>query len=179
VSRVRQLASAAPAPTGDWSAREFREAMAELVRNVYIVTARGRDRRPYGLVATSLCSYSCDPPSVLVCVGREGRARVAVASALEFGVHVLGGDQGHLARRFAAPGVDKFTTVDWAWDEGVPALAPGRVVVYLRCTRAAVMSHGDHIAVIGKVEHVETAPREPLVYRRRRVGWRLDHDSPP
>lgn len=92
------------------------------------------------------------------------------ASALEFGVHVLGGDHEDVARRFGAPGTHRFAAVDWHWDDGVPALTPGRVVAYLRCTRAAVMSHGDHSVVIGEVKRVETAPREPLVYLRRRMG---------
>jgi flavin reductase (DIM6/NTAB) family NADH-FMN oxidoreductase RutF len=47
------------------------------------------------------------------------------------------------------------------------------VVAYLRCGRAAIKRHGDHAIVIGEVQHVETAPHEPLVYLRRRMGWRL------
>jgi flavin reductase ActVB len=148
--------------------------MAELVSGVCVVTACGSDGEPYGLVATSLCSYSADPPAVLVCVGRNGRARAAVASAPAFGVHVLCGDQEEVARWFATAGADKFAAVDWEWDDDVPALTPGRVVAYLRCARAAVMWHGDHAVVIGDVERVETQPREPLVYRRRRMDWRLD-----
>jgi len=161
-----------------WEGQQFADAMAELVSGVCAVTACGDDGEPYGLVATSLCSYSADPPAVLVCVGRSGRARCAVASATSFGVHVLGDDQGDIARWFATPGADKFAAVDWEWDDDVPALTPGRVVAYLRCTRAAVMWHGDHAVVIGDVERVELAPREPLVYRRRRMDWRLDAVRP-
>jgi len=40
------------------------------------------------------------------------------------------------------------------------------------------MWHGDHAVVIGDVERVELAPREPLVYRRRRMDWRLDAVRP-
>lgn len=54
--------------------------MAELVSGVCALTARGDDGEPYGLVATSLCSYSDDPPAVLVCVGRSGRARAAASA---------------------------------------------------------------------------------------------------
>jgi flavin reductase ActVB len=152
----------------------FSDAMAELVSGVCIVTAAGRDGAPYGLLATSLCSYSSDPPTVLVCVGRRGRARTAVASAPAFAVHVLCDQDEDIAQWFATNGSDRFAAVDWSWDEGVPALAQDHVVAYLRCGRAAVKRHGDHAMVIGRVEHVETAPGEPLVYLRRRMDWRLE-----
>jgi flavin reductase ActVB len=177
VSQVLQLESRTPAPPPELTTGAFTDAMAELVSSVCVVTARGPDGEPQGLVATSLCSYSSDPPAVLVCVGRDGRARAAVALAHTFGVHILGEDQQDVARRFCTPGADKFAAVDWHWDDHVPALTPGRVVAYLRCIQAAVMAHGDHIAVIGEVEHVETAPRDPLVYLRRRMGWRLQHNG--
>ena len=153
---------------------QFAAAMSELVSGVCVVTARGRDGQPYGLVATSLCSYSADPPAVLVCVGRSGRARRAVASAGCFGVHVLCDGQEEVAHWFALPATDRFAAVDWEWDDGVPALARHHVVAYLRCQRAVVKPHGDHAVVIGEVDRVETVPREPLVYLRRRMDWRLD-----
>jgi flavin reductase ActVB len=162
-----------PASERGPTAEEFADAMAQVVSGVCVVTARGPDRRPHGLVATSFCSYSLEPPAVLVCLGRHGRARAAVASATGFGVHVLGGDQEDLARWVAAPGADRFDAVDWRWDGDVPALSCDHVVAYLRCSRAAVKRHGDHAIVIGCVERVDTAPREPLVYLRRRMDWRL------
>jgi flavin reductase ActVB len=152
----------------------FSDAMAELVSGVCIVTAAGRDGAPYGLLATSLCSYSAEPPTVLVCVGRHGRARRAITSARTFGVHVLCDQDEDVAQWFATNGSDRFSAVDWTWDEEVPALAQEHVLVYLRCGRVAVKRHGDHAIVIGRVERVETAPGEPLVYLRRRMDWRLE-----
>jgi flavin reductase (DIM6/NTAB) family NADH-FMN oxidoreductase RutF len=153
---------------------EFTDAMAELVSGVCVVTARGPGGDPCGLVATSLCPYSADPPAVLVCVGRRGRARHAIASAGAFGVHVLSAGREDIAREFAAPGADRFTDLDWAWDADVPALALEHVVVYLHCARVAVKSHGDHAIVIGEVRRVATVPDEPLVYHHRRMDWRLE-----
>jgi flavin reductase (DIM6/NTAB) family NADH-FMN oxidoreductase RutF len=152
----------------------FSDAMAELVSGVCVVTAAGRDGAPCGLLATSLCSYSADPPAILVCVSRRGRACAALASAPAFGVHVLRDEYEHIARWFATNGSDKFTAVDWGWDGGVPALAHTHVVAYLRCARVALKRHGDHAIVIGRVEHVATAPGEPLIYLRRRMDWRLE-----
>jgi flavin reductase (DIM6/NTAB) family NADH-FMN oxidoreductase RutF len=157
--------------------REFAQAMDELVTGVYLLTARGKDRTPYGIVATSLCAYSADPPAVLACVGRGGPAGTAIGSASTFAVHVLDDAQTYVARAFAAPGeaFASFPTVDWSWDEDVPALAPGQVVAYLRCARLAATRFGDHAIVIGEVERVQTAPRQPLVRARGRLDWRLDN----
>jgi flavin reductase ActVB len=151
----------------------FADAMAELVSGVCVVTAIGTDGVPSGLVATSMCSYSVDPPTLLVCVGRHGRARAALVAARAFGVHLLRAESEDVARRFACDGADRFAGLDWAWDQDVPALGLDQLVVYLRCVRVAVKHHGDHSIVIGQVERVELAPREPLVYLRRRMDWRL------
>jgi flavin reductase (DIM6/NTAB) family NADH-FMN oxidoreductase RutF len=151
----------------------FADAMARLVSGVCVVTARGRDGEPTGLLATSICSYSVDPPAVLVCVGRRGRARDAIVAERAFGVHLLRAGQQDLARRFALPGADRFAGVSWEWDAGVPALAPELLVAYVRCVRVAVKHHGDHAMVIGEVEHVESAASEPLVYQDRRMDWRV------
>jgi flavin reductase (DIM6/NTAB) family NADH-FMN oxidoreductase RutF len=152
--------------------------MAQLVSGVCVVTARGRHGEPCGLAATSLCSYSADPPAVLVCVGRSGRACAAIATAPAFGVHLLRAGSGDVARWFATPSADRFATVPWAWDAGVPALAPDLIVAYLRCRRSAVMHHGDHAIVIGDVERIQSAPGEPLVYRQRRMDWRMSLARP-
>jgi flavin reductase ActVB len=152
---------------------EFADAMAQLVSGVCVVTARRRDGGPSGLLATSICSYSADPPAILFCVGRHGRARAAILVARAFGVHVLRADRETVARRFALPGADRFAAVDWEWDAGVPALAADLVVAYFRCVTVAVKHHGDHAILIGEVTRVETGESEPLVYLRRRMDWRV------
>ena len=157
----------------------FADAMARLVSGVCVVTARRCDGAPAGLLATSICSYSVDPPAVLVCVGRHGRARDAIVTERAFGVHLLRAGQEGLARRFATSGADRFEAVSWGWDGGVPALAPELLVAYLRCVRVAVKHHGDHAIVIGEVEHVESVPSEPLVYQRRRMDWRVQPAAAP
>jgi len=157
----------------------FTDAIAQLVSGVCVVTARGRGGEPCGLLATSICSYSVDPPAVLVCVGRRGRACTAIVAARAFGVHLLRAGGEEIARTFAMPGADRFGAVDWEWDAEVPALASELVVAYLRCVRVAVKHHGDHAIAIGEVERVETAPSDPLVYLRRRMDWRVQSAAAP
>jgi flavin reductase (DIM6/NTAB) family NADH-FMN oxidoreductase RutF len=149
----------------------FREAMAGLCSGVAVVTARREDGNPCGLVATSVSSFSAQPPSVLVSVDHSSRCHRALVDGDSFGVHVLGVGQEQLARVFAGRGDDKFAGVDWSWDDGVARLAG--TLSYLRCRRSALFELYDHSLLVGDVTGGSVAPGEPLVYMWRRFGWRL------
>ena len=150
----------------------FRDVMAALVSGVAVVTARRGDRAPCGLVATSVSAFSAAPPSVLVSIGHVSRCHDALIESEHFGVHLLSSDQEPLAATFAGLGEDKFADVEWSWDEDVPAL--GGVVAYLRCRRSALFELYDHSILIGDVVDGACHAREPLVYRERGMGWRLE-----
>jgi flavin reductase (DIM6/NTAB) family NADH-FMN oxidoreductase RutF len=149
----------------------FRDAMAGLVSGVAVVTARHEDGSPCGLVATSISSFSAAPPSVLVSIGHVSRCHTALVASQHFGVHVLSAGQSDLADLFASRAEDKFTGADWAWDEDVPVL--GGVLAYLRCRRSALFEVYDHSILIGDVAGGAVHGGEPLVYRGRRMDWRL------
>lgn len=156
-------------------AAEFAAAMAELVSGVGIVTVRGRSGDPAGLLATSLCSFSASPPTLLVCVDHRRRAHQALVSCSCFAVHLLEAGQDAIADAFAAGGNRKFDQVDWSWDEDLPQLS--EPLVYLRCRRRAVFDHEDHSIVLGRVEDVRLRESNPLVYYRRCMSWRLNGDQ--
>ena len=150
----------------------WREAMASLASGVAVLTARRDDGAPCGLVATSLAAYSAAPPSVLISIGHTSRCHEALAAGAQFGVHLLGAGQERLARVFADPHTDeKFGAVEWAWDEGVPAI--GGVVSYLRCRRSERFDRYDHTILIGDVEAGRHDGGAPLVYFDRHMGWRV------
>jgi flavin reductase (DIM6/NTAB) family NADH-FMN oxidoreductase RutF len=152
----------------------FREAMAGLCSGVAVVTARREDGNPCGLVATSVSSFSAQPPSVLVSVDHSSRCHRALVDGDSFGVHVLSSGQEQLARVFAGRGDDKFAGVDWDWDDGVARLAG--TLSYLRCRRSALFELYDHSLLVGDVTGGSISSGEPLVYLWRRFGWRL---APP
>jgi flavin reductase (DIM6/NTAB) family NADH-FMN oxidoreductase RutF len=148
----------------------FRDAMSHLASGVAVITARTDERRPCGLAATALVSYSAHPPSLLVSIWHGSRCHDALAECERFGVHLLRADQIELAHRFAdrqAP--DKFAGLEWNWDEDVPELA--RVLAYLRCRRAENFVRYDHTVLIGDLETGRLEEGEPLVYSRRRMDW--------
>ncbi|MDT0268673.1 flavin reductase family protein [Streptomyces sp. DSM 44915] len=154
----------------------FADVMAALASGVAVVTTGHPDLTPHGLLVSSLCSYSADPPSLLVSVAETSRSYPALTEGAAFGVHLLGRGDAALAALFAGRG-DKFARLAWSWDGTVPRLAGHRA--YLRCARAATFQHGDHAVVIGEVVHCEPDHDEPLVYYRRRLGWQLTDPPPP
>ncbi|MGI5498844.1 flavin reductase family protein [Lentzea sp. CA-135723] len=149
----------------------FTDAMSRLVSGLAVVTTRQGNGRPCGLLVSSICSYSVDPPSVLVVVDHASRCCEPLTLSAEFGVHVLGSAQERTARTFASRGADKFADVVWAWDGSVPRLCAAPI--YLRCTTSAVMDHGDHTVLIGEVTRAEVQEAEPLVFYRRLFDWGL------
>ena len=150
----------------------FRETMAALVSGIAVVTARRDDGEPCGLVATSVSSFSASPPSVLASIGHTSRCHTALIECEHFGVHVLRSDQAEIARLFASLSEDKFTGLDWRWDEDVPAV--GGALAYLRCRRGALFELYDHSILIGDVTGGARAEGEPLVYMDRRMDWGLN-----
>ena len=150
----------------------FRDVMASLASGVALLTARGDEGAPCGLVATSLAPYSVRPPSALVSIGHTSRCHEALADGASFGVHLLAIEQEPLARVFADPeNESKFDGIDWEWDGDVPAIAG--TLAYMRCRRSARFDLYDHTILIGDVEHGRHDGGEPLVYLERRMGWRL------
>ena len=151
----------------------FREAMATLCSGVAVVTGTTpEDGRPCGLVATSVSSFSADPPSVLVSIAHSSRCHQALTEGDGFGVHVLAADQEPVANVFAGLGEDKFAGLAWRYDGGVPRLAG--TLSFLRCRRSAVFELYDHTLLVGDVVAGAFERGEPLVYMSRSMAWRLE-----
>src|SRR5437763_17122045 len=123
--------------------------MAGLCSGVAVITARREDGNPCGLVATSVSSFSAQPPSVLVSVDHSSRCHRAPVDGDTFGVHVLSSDQEPLAHVFAGKGEDKFAGVDWAWDGDVARI--DGALAYLRCRRSALFELYDHSLLVADV----------------------------
>jgi flavin reductase (DIM6/NTAB) family NADH-FMN oxidoreductase RutF len=146
--------------------------MSGLASALAVVTASRGDRRPCGLLVSSICSYSINPPSVLVAIDQASRSLAALIDSNSFGVNLLAATESHIASTFAGRGHDKFAGLPWQWDGAVPRLLTAST--YLHCTTSRVVMHGDHAVVIGDVGHLHAQPSAPLVYYRRRYDWRLE-----
>jgi flavin reductase (DIM6/NTAB) family NADH-FMN oxidoreductase RutF len=150
----------------------FRDAMAELCSGVAVITGRTPDGQPCGLVATSVSSFSAHPPSVLVSIAHSSRCHAALTEGESFGVHVLGSHQQPIARVFAGLGDDKFSGLDWHYDDDTPRLEGA--LSFLRCRRSAVFELYDHTLLIGDVVGGSLESGEPLIYKSRSMAWRLE-----
>jgi flavin reductase (DIM6/NTAB) family NADH-FMN oxidoreductase RutF len=149
----------------------FQEAMASLASGVAVITARRAEDEPCGLAATSIASYSANPPSLLVSVAHDSRCHDALANCARFGAHILHSGEEDVARVFAGRGDDKFAGLDWRWDGDVPELSGS--LAYLRCRRAESFERYDHTILIGDIEGGRIEQAEPLLYARRRMDWLL------
>jgi len=142
----------------------FRATMARVPAGVAIVTALAEDGTPYGFTASSFCSVSLEPPLLLVCLARSANSYPVFAGCAQFAISVLRADQSGLALRFASKTADKFANGPFV------RTAQGALVVddahaVAECTVYDRYDAGDHMILVGEVQHVLVAEKgHPAVY---------------
>ncbi len=152
--------------TQDFTA-EFRDVMASVCTPVTVVTALD-GARPHGTTVSAFASLSVSPPMVLVALDRGSDLLAVVREYGRFGINVLGRSHSDLALTFARKGTDKFDGTGWTLSEGVPRIdgVPG----WVACSVAELVDGGDHVVVLGNVEHADRTDHPPLTYHRRTFG---------
>jgi len=157
-------------PPADPMAQDFRAAMRQLAATVCVVTAGEGDARR-GLTATAVCSLSMTPPSMLVCVNRQGAAHRAITESGCFCVNILAADQVAVAHRFAGnagdPGESKFAAGKWSrLATGAPTL--DGALINLDCTLSSDVETESHSIFIGHVQQIRFgALKSPLLHYDR------------
>ena len=68
--------------------QQFKEAMGRFAGAVTAITTFANEQ-PAGLIATAVCSLSCEPPSVIVCVNKTASAHDLILNNGYFGVSLL------------------------------------------------------------------------------------------
>jgi flavin reductase (DIM6/NTAB) family NADH-FMN oxidoreductase RutF len=145
----------------------FREALAGVCTPVSVVTSH-REGHPHGTTVSAFCSLSLEPPMVLVSLDRSSDLLAIVSESRVFGINVLNHGQKELALNFARKGPDKFEDVEWELDRGVPRIVGA--ATWLVCKLEQLHDGGDHLIAMGLVEHAESGPGNPLLYRRHEFG---------
>ncbi len=143
--------------------RELRRALGQFATGVTVVTTRTEDGRRVGVTANSFTSLSLDPPLVLWCLDRAAPSLPAFEAASHFAINVLSAGQHFLSRQFATPAEDKFAGVACEDGSGGVPMLTG-VLARFVCRNMRHVEAGDHLIVIGEVEHFETFEGEPLVF---------------
>lgn len=153
-------------PTGHRvSAAQFRRGMRSFAGAVTIVTASDAGHR-YGLTATSVCSATADPPTLLACINRAAATHGAIARSRAFCVNVLRVEDAELANAFSGTqsGEARFQAGEWL---GVASGAPALVsaLASLDCHVAASLDHGTHTIFLGEVCGIAFGRKgRPLLY---------------
>lgn len=112
--------------TPDVSLQMFRDGMARLGASVNIITSDGISGR-LGFTATSVCSLSDRPPSLLVCMNRNSLQNAPLKANGVLCVNILAPQHKALSAAFAGIGKmdieSRFRLADWSClQTGAPAL---------------------------------------------------------
>lgn len=114
---------------------------------VAIVTG-ALDGRPAGCTVNSFISVSLRPPLVLVSLAHSSRTLATIAATRAFGVNVLTRHQRELAERFATGTGDRFASVHYRWEHGIPVLEGTSAAAV--CGVDRIIDVADHALLLGR-----------------------------
>lgn len=160
---------------------EFKDAMRNLAGAVSVITVGVGESRT-GFTATSVSSFSVEPPTILVSLNRESSSWPALRDAKSFAVNILADSQSAIADRFAGRGGIKGNDryVGWEWnrlDSGTLGLKSA--VAVIDCDLDEAIERHSHAIVLGRVRSVElTVGLEPLLYWRGQYQQLLPNRDP-
>jgi flavin reductase (DIM6/NTAB) family NADH-FMN oxidoreductase RutF len=134
---------------------------------VSVVTV-GREGRRTGFTATSVSSFSADPPSMLVCLNRDSSSWPVLADHGCFCINLLASGQSHVADRFAGrdgvKGTARYEGARWH-TMSTGALALDGALASIDCVLEEAIERHSHAILIGRVAGVHvSAGADPLLY---------------
>lgn len=145
--------------------KALRQAFGAFATGVTVVTTRQPDGTPRGFTANSFTSVSLDPPLLLVCLAKTAHSADTFRDAPHFAVNILAEDQKAVSGLFASRAPDKFAQCAWTPGPASVPLIDGALAQFT-CANHQVVDAGDHLILIGRIEHVTTAEGQPLGYFR-------------
>jgi len=134
----------------------FKKGMSLLAGGVTLITT-GTEAARRGITATSVCSLSATPPSLIACANKDTGTAKAIAKTGTFAVNVLGANHRDLSMVFAGAtgvsGEDRFQHGNWASHDNGVAYLEDAIAVFI-CETVQQISHGTHYAFIANVKDV-------------------------
>jgi flavin reductase (DIM6/NTAB) family NADH-FMN oxidoreductase RutF len=159
-------------PRPELDARDFRNALGAFPTGVCLATALAPGGKPEGLTINSFSSVSLSPPMVLWSLARTAASAPVFRDAEQFAISVLSAQDRDLSSHFAMSSGDKFAACAGrfiAGRYGIPLLADA--VATFECRSCHRYYGGDHILLVGAVEHYAyCAERPALVFSRGRYA---------
>jgi len=135
---------------------------------VAVITGRLDDGTPVGFTATSLASFSAEPPRASLNIAQHASSYSAVAVGKSVIIHFLAENQVDIARIMAGPATERFSGDHWREGfDGLPEISNVRAA--LLATVVAVTEVGNNATVVLEISEGATHPDcAPLVYVERR-----------
>ena len=148
----------------NFSAGDFRAALGMFATGVTIVTARTSGGKLVGVTANSFNSVSISPPLVLWSLARSAGSLEAFSAGSHYAINILASNQRALAERFALKDADRWAGVNFELGLGGAPLIDG-VAASFECYNRSRYDEGDHVILVGEVEHCLHAPgASPLLF---------------
>ena len=144
---------------------DYRRVLGCFPTGVTVVATFDAEGAPWGLTANSFCSVSLDPPLILICLDRRGRAWPVFAEAERFSINILAAEQKSLAQHFASPAPNRFEDVTWMNGEAGTPLLP-ETAAWLECSTDRQIDAGDHVILLGAVASYGQGVPMPLGFCR-------------
>jgi flavin reductase (DIM6/NTAB) family NADH-FMN oxidoreductase RutF len=124
------------------------------------------------MTVNSFSSVSLDPPMALWSLARSASSAPVFRDAEHFAISVLCAEDRELSSHFARSAANKFGAFAArfvAARHGIPVVAPA--VATFECRTCHRYYGGDHILLIGAVEHYVYSPQlAPLLFLRGRYA---------
>lgn len=158
-------------PTED--ARAFRRCLGQFTTGVAVMTSR-RGEQMAGMSVNSFSALSLNPPLVLWSIRRESGSLPVFREASHFAVNVLATDQVEVSNLFASSTEDKFGQSLWSLGRHGSPLLEG-TIASMECRLEQVHEGGDHLILIGRVEHCARFSGEPLLFTQGRYAVTEEH----
>lgn len=135
---------------------DFQRAMASFAAGITAITTQ-RDGCPVGIIATSVCSLSADPPSIIVCVNKDSSVHDAILQEGRFAVNLLSVAHCDVVQRFQShKGDARFEPDIWAsLETGAPILV--NAAVALDCELLDRHDGYSHSIIVGGIKATRLA----------------------
>ena len=141
----------------------FRQTLGQFATGVTVITTRLADGSFRGLTASSFNSVSLDPPLVLWSLGTTANSLPIFTGNSHYVINVLADDQAHLAKQFSSRQEDPWGGVEFELSRTGQPILKG-AAAWLECHNRSRYPEGDHVILVGEVEHCEFSPRAPLIF---------------
>jgi 4-hydroxyphenylacetate 3-hydroxylase, reductase component len=153
--------------------RELRRCLGQYATGVAVITAANGEKR-FGITSNSFTSLSLDPPLILWSIARTSRSFEFFRNAAHFAVNILAADQIDISRVFSSKTTDKFEGVRWKPGKNGSPVLDG-IVASLECRQECLYEGGDHLIIVGRVEHFSVSAGDSLLFAQGRYRAAIDH----